>query len=76
MQRARQGSFDSELAVSCHVQAEMEVNCLFGITVSFRKRLDQSKSPRVRLQRLEKYLDQKVTIVRITVSFVSNGRYC
>ena len=31
---------------------------------AFRKRLDQSKSPRVRLQRLEKCLDQKVTVVR------------
>ena len=30
----------------------------------FRKRLDESKSPRVRLQRLEKCLDQKVTMVR------------
>ena len=30
----------------------------------FRKRLIQSKSPRVRLQRLEKCLDQKITMVR------------
>ena len=37
-------------------------NLLYPPDISFRKRLDQSKSPRVRLQRLEKCLDQKVTM--------------
>ena len=37
----------------------------------FRKRLDQSKSPRVRLQRLEKCLDQKDQISLVVVDMAT-----
>ena len=51
---------EDRLCQVCHSSRDVEDEQHF----LFRKRLDQSKSPRVRLQRLEKCLDQKVNIVR------------